>query len=52
MKVGVSVGIAAAERPDERSRLLARADEALYRAKAEGKRRIAVAPALGDDPDR
>jgi diguanylate cyclase (GGDEF)-like protein len=52
VKVGVSVGIAAAERPDERSRLLARADEALYRAKAEGKRRIAVAPALGDDPDR
>lgn len=52
VKVGVSVGIASSDRPDDRSDLLGRADAALYRAKAEGKRRIAVAPALGDDTAR
>lgn len=43
VKVGVSVGIAAATQPGDRAGLLRRADEALYQAKFGGKRRIAIA---------
>jgi len=39
MSVGVSAGFAAGEQPD---RLLARADQALYEAKNEGRNRVAV----------
>ena len=44
VKVGVSIGIATAKRVGDHDALLRRADEALYRAKDDGKRRIAVAP--------
>ena len=49
--VGASVGIAFGEHPSERPSLIRRADEALYRAKAEGKGRVAIAePAIGGPP--
>lgn len=52
VKVGVSVGIASARRPGERTSLLRRADEALYLAKDGGKRRIAVEQHLGGSHSR
>jgi len=41
--VGASVGIAMGAHSGERTSLIRRADEALYRAKEQGKRRVAVA---------
>lgn len=45
VSVGASVGIAFGSHPSERGSLIRRADEALYRAKADGKGRVALAPA-------
>lgn len=42
-RVTVSIGVAAASPGDSVEALIARADEALYRAKAEGRNRVAVA---------
>jgi two-component system cell cycle response regulator len=43
LDITISVGVAAAETGDDRDRLLARADEALYSAKTAGRNRVIIA---------
>jgi len=43
LDITISVGVAAAEAGDDRDRLLARADEALYGAKTAGRNRVIIA---------
>jgi two-component system, cell cycle response regulator len=42
LDITISVGVAAAEAGDDRDRLLARADEALYGAKTTGRNRVII----------